>query len=146
MLLPVLASLVVVASGLLLIGFAVTAHARPELAEHFLMAFARSARAHYLEQTFRLVIGASIVVLSPNMWQATGFSVLGWSLVMSSIALMLLPWKLHHRLGKHVLPKLVKNLKLFAVSVSRSVPFSYTCAAGGSASTSSQTARRCASM
>jgi hypothetical protein len=116
-LVSLLASIAVVASGILLIGFAVTAYARPELAESFLMSFARSARAHYLEQTFRLVMGASIVVLSPTMWQTAVFSVLGWSLVVTSIALMLLPWKLHHRLGEHVLPKLVRHLKLFAVGV-----------------------------
>ena len=62
-------------------------------------------------------MGASVVVLAPTMWQSTVFSVLGWSLVVSSIALMLLPWKLHHRLGEHVLLKLVRHIKLFAVSV-----------------------------
>jgi glucan phosphoethanolaminetransferase (alkaline phosphatase superfamily) len=112
-----LASLVIVLSSCLLIGFALTAYARPKLAERFLMSFASSARAHYLEQTFRLVMGASIVVLSPTMWQTTVFSVLGWSLVLSSIALMLLPWKWHRRLGEHVLPKLVRHMKLFAVGV-----------------------------
>lgn len=116
-LVSLLACLALVVSGFLLIGFAVTAYARPGLAERFLMLFASSARAHYLEQAFRLMLGASIVVLSPTMWQTTMFSVLGWSLVVSSIALILLPWKVHHRFAEHVLPKLVKHLKLFAAGV-----------------------------
>ena len=112
-----LASLVLFASGILLIGFAATVYVRPALAERFLMSFASSARAHYLEQTFRLMMGASIVVLSPTMWQTTAFSVLGWSIVVSSVALMLIPWKWHHRLGEHILPKLARHMKLFATAV-----------------------------
>ena len=112
-----LAGLVVFASGILLISFAATVYVRPAIAERFLMLFASSARAHYLEQTLRLVMGASIVVLSPAMWQPTAFSVLGWSIVVSSLALMLIPWTWHHRLGNHILPKLVRHMKLFAAAV-----------------------------
>jgi hypothetical protein len=116
-LLSLLATLVVIVSAFLLIGFAVTAYARPKLAEDFLMSFASSPRTHYLEQTFRLVLGTSIVVLAPTMWQTTVFSVLGWSLVVSSIVLILLPWKVHHRFGERVLPTLVRHMTLFALGV-----------------------------
>jgi len=109
--------LVVFASGVLLIGFAATTFSRPALAERFLMSFASSARAHYLEQTIRILMGSSLIVLSPTMWQATAFEILGWSIVLSSVALMLIPWRWHHRLGKHVLPKLVKYKRLYAVAV-----------------------------
>lgn len=112
-----LASLVVFASSILLIAFAATTFARPALAERFLMSFASTARAHYVEQTLRLVMGGAIVVLSPTMWQATAFSILGWLIVLSSVVLILVPWKWHHRLGVHVLPKLVRYKKMFAVAV-----------------------------
>lgn len=112
-----LASLVVVATGILLIGFAGMVYTRPARAERILMSFASSARAHYLEQTLRLLLGASLVLLSPTMWQGTAFWILGWSIVISSVVLMLIPWRLHHSFAGHVLPKLVAHMKLFAIGV-----------------------------
>jgi hypothetical protein len=45
--------------------------AKPALAERFFMSFASSARTHYAEQAVRLLVGASLVVLSPAMWQTS---------------------------------------------------------------------------
>ena len=65
----VVAAVVVVAFGLLLIGFTGVVFAKPAMAGRFLMRFASSARTHYVEQAFRLLVGAALVVLSPAMWQ-----------------------------------------------------------------------------
>lgn len=116
------ATIVVVAFGLLLIGFTAVVFATPSLAERFLESFASSARAHYVEQTFRLIIGSSIVVLSPAMWQAKLFWLIGWAIVVSSIALILVPWRWHHRFGVLMLPTVVRHLKVYAVGV-----FSFGC-------------------
>jgi hypothetical protein len=81
------AAVVVVAFGLLLITFMGLAFAKPAIAERFLMRFASSARTHYVEQIFRLLFGAALVVLSPAMWQPTIFWLVGWAIVVSSAAL-----------------------------------------------------------
>ena len=112
-----LAGGVVVAFGLFLIGLSGIVFARPAVAERFFMSFASSARAHYIEQVFRLLIGASLVVLTPAMWQTNMFRVIGWAIVISSAGLMLLPWRWHHRFGQWVLPTFVRHMRLCAVGL-----------------------------
>ena len=112
-----LASIVVVACGLALIAFTGVAFAKPALAERFLMSFASSARTHYVEMAFRLLIGTSIVVLSPAMWPTSIFRLIGWAIVISSVALLLMPWRWHHRFGQKVLPTLIRRMRVYAVGV-----------------------------
>jgi hypothetical protein len=106
--------MVVVAFGLLLITLPSVAFAKPAIAARFLMRFASSARTHYVEQAFRLLVGAALVVLSPAMWQPNIFWLAGWAIIVSSAALMCVPWQWHHRLGKRVLPIVVRHLRLYA--------------------------------
>src|SRR5262245_32588145 len=108
------AGVVVVAFGLALIAFPGVAFAQPAIAERFLTAFASSARAHYVEQVVRLVIGAALVVRSPTMWQPHMFRLVGWAIVVSSAVLLSLPWQWHHRFGERVRPLLVRHLRLYA--------------------------------
>ena len=117
MVMSVLAGIVVVACGLFLIGLTGIVFAKPALAEGFLMSFASSARAHYVEQAFRLLVGASLVVLAPAMWQTNMFSLIGWAIVVSSLGLILIPWRWHHRFGERVLPMLVRHMRLYAVGL-----------------------------
>ena len=109
------AAVVVVAFGLLLIVFTGVAFATPAIAERFLMRFASSARTHYVEQIFRLLIGAALVALLPAMWQPTMFWLVGWAIVVSSAALMCVPWQWHHRFAERMLPIVVRHLRLYAV-------------------------------
>ena len=109
------AAFVVVAFGLLLIAFTGVAFAKPAVAERFLMRFASSARTHYVEQVFRLLIGAALVVLSPVMWQPDMFWLVGWAIVVSSVALMCVPWQWHHRFAERLLPIVVRHLRMCAV-------------------------------
>jgi hypothetical protein len=109
------AAFVVVAFGLLLIAFTGVAFAKPAVAERFLMRFASSARTHYVEQVFRLLIGVALVVLSPVMWQPNLFWLVGWAIVVSSAALMCVPWQWHHRFAQRLLPIVVRHLRLCAV-------------------------------
>ena len=109
------AAVVIVAFGLSLIAFSGVAVARPAIAERFLTAFASSARTHYVEQVFRLLIGAALVVRSPIMWQPEMFWLVGWAIVVSSAVLLCVPWQWHHRLGGRVLPLLVRHLRLYAL-------------------------------
>jgi len=109
------AAFVVVAFSLLLIAFTGVAFSKPASAEQFLMRFASSARTHYVEQVIRLIIGAALVVLSPVMWQPNIFRLVGWAIVISSAALMCVPWQWHHRFAERLLPIVVRHLRLCAV-------------------------------
>ena len=111
----VVAAVVVVVFGLSLITFTGVAFAKPERAERFLMAFATSARTHYTEQFFRILVGAALVVVSSSMWQPKMFWLFGWAIVVSSAALICIPWQWHDRLGERMRPILVRYLKLYAV-------------------------------
>ena len=113
----VVSAVVVVAFSLILIAFTSVAFVKPVIAERFLSAFASSARTHYVEQVFRLLVGAALVVLSPTMWQPRMFWFFGWALVVSSAVLLCVPWQWHHRLGERfgLLPLLVRHLRLYAV-------------------------------
>ena len=111
----VVAAVVVVTFGLSLIALLGVAFAKPAIAERFLTAFASSARTHYAEQVFRLLIGAAIVVRSPTMWQPKMFWLVGWAIVVSSAVLLCVPWQWHHRLGERMKPLVVRHLRLYAV-------------------------------
>jgi len=113
----VVAEIIVVAFALFLLGLTAVTFAKRAFAERFFSAFASSARAHYTEQAVRLLVGASLVVASPAMWQSRLFWLVGWAIVLSSLVLMLAPWRWHHRLGKKVLPILIPRLKLFALGL-----------------------------
>jgi len=109
------AAVVVVTFAVLLIILTRVAFAKPVIAERFLRHFASSARTHYIEQIIRLGLGAALVVLSPAMWQPTMFWMVGWAIVVSSAALMCVPWQWHHRFAERMLPVVVRHLRLYAV-------------------------------
>jgi len=110
------AALVVISFGVALMAFSASAFARPARVERFLLAFASTARAHYIEQAARIIIGASLILLSPSMWQSGLFRLFGWAIVLSSLVLICLPWRWHDRLGERMRPMLVRYLRLYAVS------------------------------
>lgn len=117
MTLHLLSGLVVVASATLFIAFTVLVFAKPATAERFLAGFASSARTHFAEQIFRVLLGGSLVIYSSAMWQTDIFQLFGWIIVVSSVTLMLFPWQWHHRLGKKILPVMIQYMRLYAICV-----------------------------
>jgi hypothetical protein len=111
----VLSGIVVVGFCLFLIGLAVVIAIRPSHAERFLRAFASSARAHYVEQGFRLLVGVAIVNFAGSMWHAELFTLFGWLIVVTAAALLLTPWQWHHKLGVWMLPLVIRHMNLFAL-------------------------------
>jgi hypothetical protein len=111
------AAVVVVTFGLFLIGLTGVLFMRPAVAERFFRGFASSAKTHYTEQAIRLLIGASLVVISPTMWQPSLFRIIGWAIIISSLALILIPWQWHHRFATQALPKLIRFMKLYAIGL-----------------------------
>lgn len=107
---------VVVGFGLFLVGLAVVIAARPLLAERFLRSFASSAPAHYAEQGVRLLVGAAVVAFSREMRYPEVFNAFGWLLVITTVALLLIPWQWHHRFAARVMPPVIRHLRLFALA------------------------------
>lgn len=103
------------ATGVCLIGFAVSVVVIPARAARFLTGFASSARAHYTEQVLRLVAGAAIVVFAAEMRFPALFSIFGWILVVTAAALLVVPWRWHHRFGQWAIPLAIRHIKLYAL-------------------------------
>jgi hypothetical protein len=111
----VLSGILVVGFGVFLIGLAVLIAVKPQVAERFLRSFASSARAHYAEQSLRLIVGGAMASLAPSLWFPHVFMLLGWMLAITAAALLLLPWRWHHEFGKRTMPLVIGHMRLFAV-------------------------------
>jgi hypothetical protein len=49
------------------------------------------------------------------MWYADLFRIFGWLIVVTTVGLLLLPWRWHHEVGKRVMPLVIRRMKLFAL-------------------------------
>lgn len=112
-----IAAAVVVTFALALLAFSIAAFARPPSARRLLESFASSARAHYLEQGLRLLAGAALVVASPAMAGSQLFLLLGWLLILTSAALLCVPWRWHQWFAREVIPPVIRYLGLYAAVV-----------------------------
>lgn len=109
---------VMVLFALYLISLLVMTILNRELAVNYFSSFASSARAHYLEQILRLIVGVSILFYSEFMLFARFFGIFAWIIIVSTVALFLIPWTWHHKLGKRVIPLTIRHLNFYAVSAS----------------------------
>lgn len=112
-----LAAVIVAAFGTGLIGLAGLVVVHRRLAERFFDGFARTVGAHVAEQAVRLVVGVALLVRAPRMWGGRAFRLLGWMLVATATGLLLLPWRLHARFARRVLPPVLRHLGLYAVAL-----------------------------
>lgn len=110
-----LASIIVLLAGLYLVVLAVVAFVSPERAKSFLSSFAGSANAHYLELMLRFVTGAAFVIYAPEMKFPVIFFVFGWVLIVTTIVLVVLPWRLHHRFASWSVPMATRRMPLLAL-------------------------------
>ncbi len=111
-----LALLAVVLTGLYLICLAVVSLIAPARASQFLMGFADSAFAHYLELLLRLVVGAAFLQYAPEMAFSAAFTGFGWVLILTTLCLFAIPWQWHRRFAQKTVPQAVRNLNLIAVA------------------------------
>ncbi|AKE52517.1 hypothetical protein [Kangiella geojedonensis] len=88
--------------------------AKPK-AIQFLKAFVKTPWHHFLEQTLRLIIGASIVVHAPDMAFSDLFGIFGWIIIITSLMLVGLPWRWHHTFAKKVIPTVIKFIQLYGI-------------------------------
>lgn len=111
----VLSGVVVVGFGLFLIGLAALIITMPSHAERFLRGFASSALTHYAEQGARLVVGAAVVTFASSMRYPEVFKLFGWLIVVSTAALLLIPWRWHNKFGTVVMPPVFRCMRIFAL-------------------------------
>jgi hypothetical protein len=110
-----ISGIVVLGFGLFLIGLALQIVIRPSAAERFLGSFASSASAHYTEQGLRLLVGVSITNFASAMWCPDVFRIFGWSIIVSTAGLLLIPWRGHHKLAIRVMPPVYRHMRVFAL-------------------------------
>jgi len=114
----VLSGIVVFGFSVFLIGLAVVIIAKPSLAERFLRSFASSARTHYTEQGSRLLVGGAMVNFASSMWYPEVFKLFGWLLIVTTVGLLLIPWRWHHAFAAWAIPLAIRQLRWLALGAS----------------------------
>jgi len=109
-----LASILVLLTGLYLIGLALVFLLSPARATRFLGGFASSAFTHYLELVLRLIAGVAVLLYAPQMLFSGFFVIFGWILVVTTVGLFAVPWQWHQRFAQWGVPYATRNLKLVA--------------------------------
>lgn len=107
-----LALVVVVLVALYLLALGAASLAAPTQAVRFLLGFAGSPTVHFAELSLRLVAGAALVLHAPNMRLTFAFELLGWMLVITTAALLLLPWHWHRRFAERAVPRATRHIAL----------------------------------
>lgn len=115
MMLNTLSLVGVLLTGLYFLALAVVAFAAPDRAGRFLLSFAGTPFAHFLELALRLAIGAAFVIRAPLMMFPEAFNLFGWALVVTTACLLAVPWRWHRRFAERVVPPALRWLKLVAL-------------------------------
>lgn len=89
---------------------------RPKNASNFLLGFANTPSKHCAELVVRLLAGVSLLLVAPTTAHATAMSAFGWTLVISTLAMALMPWRLHQRFAQSAVPKALRYLPLIGAA------------------------------
>jgi hypothetical protein len=111
-----LAPAVVSLTGLYLIVLGFASLLAPAHVTRFLAGFASSARTHYTEMGLRLAAGWAMAVHAPQMRFSEAFTLAGWVLVITTAALLVLPWRWHRRFAQWAVPQAIPHLRLIAAA------------------------------
>jgi len=103
-------------TGLYFVGLAAVSLLAPARAGEFLMGFAGSAFAHYLELLIRFVVGGAFVLHAPRMLFTSVFVLFGWVLIITTAGLLAVPWRWHRRFAQWSVPYALRSLKLVAIA------------------------------
>ena len=88
----------------------------PALARRFLLGFARSRALHYLELTLRLVVGSAFLLCAPAVRFPLAFTTFGWAIVLTTVVLVLVPWRWHQHFALQAVPRALQFLPLLGVA------------------------------
>src|SRR5688500_18569461 len=101
--------------GAYFVVLGVTLLLAPQRATRFLVGFASSAPKHYLELALRLVVGGSLLLQSPHLIYSGLFTSFGWTLVLTTAFLAVIPWKWHQRFARKAVPAALRYLSVIGV-------------------------------
>lgn len=107
--------LLVLAAGSFLLLQGVLALLRPQSVRRFLDGFAASAALHLTELALRIAVGAGFIGYAERSalpWAFIGF---GWLLVLTSLPLLLVPWRWHRRFARWAVPLATRWMWPYAV-------------------------------
>lgn len=110
-----LSSTVVLAAGVYLVLLGAVSIVRPARARRFLASFASSARAHFIELSARLVVGAALIMSASRMRLSGMFVIFGWVLVGTTLVLLAVPWQRHRQFAAWSVPLATRHMFLWAV-------------------------------
>ncbi|MDQ3056494.1 MAG: hypothetical protein M3Q96_01910 [Pseudomonadota bacterium] len=111
-----LAQAIVVLTGVYFIVLAGASLLAPAHATRFLLGFAGSASAHYMELFLRFLIAGAFLLHAPGMAFPRVFSGFGWVLVVTTSCLLLVPWRWHQRFAGYVVPRAIRYIPLIGVT------------------------------
>jgi hypothetical protein len=111
-----IAQILVLLSALFLFILACLSLFTPRHAVQFLNGFASSAKTHYLEMVIRLIVGAAFVINAPNMLYCKVFMIFGWLIVVSTVILILLPWRWHQLFGQKVASPVFQHVWIIGIA------------------------------
>lgn len=114
--LEALALVVIVAAALYLLVLGVSAVFAPARASRFLLGFAATRRVHFSELLIRLLVGGSLLISAKRLFAAELFEILGWALVITSVCLFVIPWRLHRRFAQTAVPRAIRYITLIGLS------------------------------
>ncbi|MGD9589510.1 MAG: hypothetical protein AB7Q37_13950 [Pyrinomonadaceae bacterium] len=108
--------IVVMLWGVFLVGLGLTSLFAPEQAKRFLLGFAQTAARHYLEMAGRMVVGGALLVQAPKLEFSLALTVLGWMLVVTTVALLIIPWQWHRRFADRTVPAATRHMALIGIA------------------------------
>ena len=110
------ASAIVTLTGIYFLGLGCASMFMPAQAARFLLGFAGSASAHYLELLVRLVVGWAFLLHAPEMRYSVGFVVAGWVILVTTAGLLVVPWRWHHAFAQRAVPLAVRHIRLVGMA------------------------------
>ena len=106
----------VTAAGAFLLGLGTVSLVAPTRASRFFLGFAGSPGKHYAELAIRVVLGAAFLLAAPRALWPGAFTVFGWLLLVTSLGLLLVPWRVHRRFAERAVPQALRFLPLLGAS------------------------------
>jgi len=110
-----LAIAVILLTAVYFIVLGLVAISKPAIAARFLLGFAENPAVHYLELLLRLAVGLALLHHSVDMVFSTAMELFGWILILSTLGLLIVPWRWHRNFAKKLVPYANQHLAIIGV-------------------------------
>ena len=107
---------VIVLAGVYFFALGLASLLLPKRASQFLLGFASSPTVHFAELFLRFAVGAALVLYAPRMFLSGIFNLFGWVLLVTTVCLLLIPWRWHRRFAQHAVPRATRHIALVGLA------------------------------